>query len=292
MPADPIATESLRQDWQIAELRARLQHLAPGLSLEVVAETGSTNADLLDAGRDGRTHPQVRVAERQTQGRGRLGRVWQAQEGASLTLSVGLMMAPADWSGLSLVVGTVLAQALDPRATSGEPRLGLKWPNDLWLRDTVHTESTALAGRKLGGILIETLPTAQVARWCVIGMGLNIEPQVVEGAQTGVAWLQEVDARWSAPLALHAILPPLWTALSRFEREGFAPWQADFTQRDMLRHQRITTTLRELPQGRSLGVDARGALRVADAQGVVHTVVGGEVSIRPDQSGSDPGFSA
>jgi BirA family biotin operon repressor/biotin-[acetyl-CoA-carboxylase] ligase len=75
-------------------------------------------------------------------------------------------------------------------------------------------------------------------------------------------------------------MPPLWAALRRFEHEGFAPWQDAFTQRDLFRDQAVTTTSGQLPQGIALGVDAQGGLQIRDAQGHVHTVVGGEVSIR------------
>jgi BirA family biotin operon repressor/biotin-[acetyl-CoA-carboxylase] ligase len=54
------------------------------------------------------------VAEAQTQGRGRNGRAWQSLPGASLTFSLGLPLAPADWSGLSLAVGAALADAIEP----------------------------------------------------------------------------------------------------------------------------------------------------------------------------------
>jgi BirA family transcriptional regulator, biotin operon repressor / biotin---[acetyl-CoA-carboxylase] ligase len=278
MPDGLMTLGPLRQDWRVTDWLPELKTQEPGLRVDLLSETGSTNADLMSMARSGQLHPQVRVAEHQTQGRGRLGRVWQSQDGASLTVSVGLLMSPQDWSGLSLVVGTVLAQALEHRADS--PRLGLKWPNDLWLREPIEGAAKNGIGRKLGGILIETLPTTADARWCVIGMGLNIAPQVVDGAQTGVACLQELDARWTAPLALQTLMPPLWAALRRFEREGFAPWHEAFTQRDLLRDQAVTTTLRQVPQGRAVGVDGQGGLRVLDAQGQVHSVVGGEVSIR------------
>ena len=63
--------------------------------------------------------------------------------------SLGLPLAPADWSGLSLAVGLSVAQSLQPQLPvpgSERPRIGLKWPNDLWID----------GDRKLGGILIET----------------------------------------------------------------------------------------------------------------------------------------
>ena len=106
---------------------------------ERVAETGSTNADLLArvraAAASGATasRPCLLVAERQTAGRGRHGRAWHATPDASLTFSLAWPLAPRRLSGLSLAVGVALAEALDPRAGDAL-RIGLKWPNDLWLR--------------------------------------------------------------------------------------------------------------------------------------------------------------
>jgi BirA family biotin operon repressor/biotin-[acetyl-CoA-carboxylase] ligase len=90
------------------------------------------------------------VAEHQTRGRGRLGRGWGRSAGASLTFSLSLPLAPRDWSGLSLAVGVALADALEPPLDGAVPRIGLKWPNDLWL------DRRPGSGRKLGGVLIET----------------------------------------------------------------------------------------------------------------------------------------
>ena len=119
--------------------------------------------------------PCLLVAEEQTRGRGRLGRGWIASAGASLTFSLALPLAPEEWSGLSLAVGLALAEALDPMVQPGAPpRIGLKWPNDLWLVDGPGR------GRKLGGILIETVSVGH-RRMCVLGVGLNVLPQAHEG---------------------------------------------------------------------------------------------------------------
>jgi BirA family transcriptional regulator, biotin operon repressor / biotin---[acetyl-CoA-carboxylase] ligase len=124
-------------------------------SIEVVAVTGSTNADLL---RRGGPEGQVLVAESQTAGRGRMGRSWVSEPGASLTFSVLLrpVAVPAARRGwLPLLTGVAVASAV--RAVSGVAAT-LKWPNDV------------LAGsRKLAGILAE-----QSADAVVVGIGLNV----------------------------------------------------------------------------------------------------------------------
>jgi BirA family biotin operon repressor/biotin-[acetyl-CoA-carboxylase] ligase len=124
-------------------------------SVEVVATTGSTNADLLGrGGADG----QVLVAEEQTAGRGRMGRSWVSQPGASLTFSVLLrpVSVPAPRRGwLPLLTGVAVATAV--RAVASVAAM-LKWPNDVLVGD-----------RKLAGILAEQSGDA-----VVVGIGLNV----------------------------------------------------------------------------------------------------------------------
>lgn len=297
--------------WGAEALWQQLEPLLPGLSVEVVARSVSTNSALLERARVRMEPPtdelvQVRrsvesaafgrraadvqpcllVAEHQTGGRGRLGRTWQASAGASLTFSLSLPMNPTDWSGLSLAVGVALAEALEPTPPAGAPRIGLKWPNDLWLMDTPAGDaSRPPVGRKLGGILIETV-MAGPTRLAVVGIGLNVQPQPVDDASTGYACLQELDAGATAPAVLSRVAAPLVRALLRFNREGFAPFAAGFAARDLLRHQAITTTQANLPEGVAEGVSATGALRVRTASGV-HEVSSGEVSVRFDRPATE-----
>src|SRR6187399_674407 len=147
-------------NWGGESLWEAVAPVLPGFTVEILPEVDSTNSELMRRARAGQLEPVLLVAERQTAGRGRLGRAWQAAPGESLTFSLGLPLAPADWSGLSLAVGVSLAESL-------HPRVRLKWPNDLWLDE-----------RKLAGILIETASFGDGAgrRQAVIGVGINIAP--------------------------------------------------------------------------------------------------------------------
>jgi BirA family biotin operon repressor/biotin-[acetyl-CoA-carboxylase] ligase len=276
-----------RQDWATGALASSLRALLPGLAVEVRAETASTNTVLLEHARQATgpeglaAQPALLAAEAQTAGRGRQGRAWQALPGASLTFSLALPMAPraaGGWHGLSLAVGLALAEALEPVADGVAPRLGLKWPNDLWLWDGPGR------GRKLGGILIETagLPTAAtaspgpdgapLARWCVVGVGLNVADQ--PGAPGS---LQTLLPGATPPGVLSQVAPPLLRALLAFERQGFAPLQPAYGRRDLLAGQALHTSTGLAGDG--AGVDARGALLLRTAHGLF-TVTSGEVSVR------------
>jgi BirA family biotin operon repressor/biotin-[acetyl-CoA-carboxylase] ligase len=131
--------------------------------IEWVAETGSTNADLLDrarrgVGRDG----MVLVTDHQTAGRGRQGRVWQDRPAGSLLVSV-LVRAEPSWAPLvPLATGLAAVEALADQGLDG---VQLKWPNDVLV--------PAAGERKLAGILAEATST-DVGLWVVIGMGCNL----------------------------------------------------------------------------------------------------------------------
>lgn len=290
-------------DWGAKALWQQLEPLLPGLSVEVLASCTSTNTLLLDRirginparrqdwrppeqqpGGPGRRHsdaqPHLLVAEHQTQGRGRQGKAWQSAAGASLTFSLALPLAPADWSGLSLAVGTALADALDPPTGDRPARLGLKWPNDLLLQDLpgAAAAGSLTLGRKLGGILVETV-MAGSQRMAVVGIGLNVLPQATDGLSWGYACLQELDAGHSAPAVLARVAPAVVQALLGFEQQGFAPSQAGFARRDLLRGLAVTTTLSGLPEGVADGVDASGTLWLRVA-GQRLPVASGEIGLR------------
>jgi BirA family biotin operon repressor/biotin-[acetyl-CoA-carboxylase] ligase len=234
-----------------------------GFTVEVLPQVDSTNTELMRRGRAGRTEPILLVAQRQTAGRGRLGRQWLSEAGASLTFSLGMVLAPADWSGLSLAVGVCLADAL-------HPRIRLKWPNDLWLDD-----------RKLGGILIETASSTDAesgARFTVVGVGINVTAPAAPGLSTAPAWLREVLPQIDAGQALLQIAAPLVQTLQAFQTFGFAPFQARFNARDALRDRAVA--LSDGTTGTAHGASESGALLVHTALGM-QAVASSEVSVRP-----------
>ena len=245
--------------WHAEALWEQVWPLLPGFTVEVLPEIDSSNSELMRRARQGQTEPILLVAESQTAGRGRLGRVWQSQPGDSLTFSLGLPFAPRDWSGLSLAVGLSLAESL-------HPDIRLKWPNDLWWQ-----------ARKLGGILIEAASMGGRSQ-VVIGVGINIRPRPTEGLSTPPAALTEGWPEASAPAALARVLLPLVQTLQDFERDGFAPLQQRFAARDALRGREVLSS--DGQQGLCLGVSASGALRLADAQGE-RDIHSSEVSVRP-----------
>ena len=259
----------------------------PGFTVEVLPSIDSTNTELMRRARAGLCEPTLLVAEQQTAGRGRLGRVWQSDVGASLMMSLGLPLAPKDWSGLSLAVGVSVAESLQPVLPplgAGQPaRVGLKWPNDLWL----GASNGAAGDRKLGGILVETASfvapqaaaaPASTARYVVVGIGINVLPRSPEGMSMPPGSLQDVEPGLDAPAALLRIVPPLVAMLQAFEGYGFAPMQPRFAARDVLQGRAVT--LSDGTAGMAHGVGDDGALLVHTAGGM-QAITSSEISVRP-----------
>ncbi|WP_433252118.1 biotin--[acetyl-CoA-carboxylase] ligase [Streptosporangium sp. CA-135522] len=131
--------------------------------IAVVGRTGSTNADLAQAVRDGARQGAVVIAEAQFAGRGRLGRVWSAPPRSGLTFSVLLRPdpPPVKQGWLPLLVGLAVASAVRKVA---EVDVRLKWPNDLLIGE-----------RKLAGVLAERVDSA-----VIVGVGLNVSVRADE----------------------------------------------------------------------------------------------------------------
>jgi BirA family biotin operon repressor/biotin-[acetyl-CoA-carboxylase] ligase len=150
--------------------------------IRTVAETGSTNADLLELARGGAEDGLWLRAVRQTAGRGRLGREWSSPEG-NLYASTLVRLRPSDPPAASLAlvaavalqetVSTFLVAGICQGTTDASATLVLKWPNDLLLADA-----------KLSGILLERTGDA-----VIVGYGVNIahHPDLPDRVTTDLA---------------------------------------------------------------------------------------------------------
>jgi BirA family transcriptional regulator, biotin operon repressor / biotin---[acetyl-CoA-carboxylase] ligase len=268
----------MTQDLSDASLRTHAESLwvtlsdaLKGLSFEILPSVDSTNSRLMQQARDGLVGPTVLIAQTQTAGRGRLGKAWHTGSHQALTFSLGLPLAPTDWSGLSLVVGLSLAQSLNPE-------LRLKWPNDLWWQQ-----------RKVGGILVETANIPErPERYVVIGIGLNLETPSPDAwpaddaqtmaHQTPVGLCDVLGHSVTRGGILSRILPPLVADVLQFEREGFGAFAEAFAQRDALMG--LPVSLSDGQQGVACGLNAQGGLQVQTSQGMI-TVTSSTVSVRP-----------
>jgi BirA family biotin operon repressor/biotin-[acetyl-CoA-carboxylase] ligase len=147
----------------VAELRQEL--IRPGglwQKVDLVSQTGSTNADLAVRARQGEASGTVLITDFQSAGRGRQGRTWTAPPGSGIAMSILVRPAgidPSRWSWLSLLTGLAVSDGV--RRAADLPAV-LKWPNDVLIAD-----------RKICGILSERVDSSEGPA-CVVGVGINV----------------------------------------------------------------------------------------------------------------------
>lgn len=168
--------------------------------LTVVDVTGSTNDDLLEAGKLGAPHGAGLAARAQTAGRGRRGHTWDSTAG-NLLLSIVVRpnVNPAKYSGLAAVCGLAVLETLEKQGLATE--IGLKWPNDLVAR-----------GRKLGGILVEAARDNEGKPFAVCGIGVNVNYTPQEVPDGGLAAIGLSDLNESVP-SVDTLLDEVYSAV-------------------------------------------------------------------------------
>ena len=256
--------------------------------LERVAETESTNDDLLERWRSGQLiDPVARIAQKQTAGKGRAGRNWLSNPDDSICFSIAypFKRSPAQLAGLSLVVGLAVIEGIAKACNLDkslllQTGLRLKWPNDLLLNNA-----------KLGGILIEGgQAKPHEPSWMIIGIGLNLRnANTIEKNlyQTGtkVSALEEL-------LPTNSTLPDseyLWLSLldaleqhsQNFDAQGFVPFQQIWGQWDAYINQTVCLSGagKDSIYGIAKGIGIDGAL-LLEQDGQLISIYAGDVSLR------------
>lgn len=206
--------------------------------VELHAELPTTMDEAHRLAQDGAPDGTMVVAERQTSGRGRLGRRWQSQTHRGLWMTlIARDVAPTGLDVLSLRIGLALAPSLDQFAGTS---VGLKWPNDL-----------LVGGQKLGGILIEARWRESSLEWAAVGIGINLD---APADQPSAAALRAGTTRAEVLAALAGAV----RAACRAEGQLTTAELRAFAGRDVARGKRLI----EPARGRAMGITASGALVV------------------------------
>ena len=279
--------------------------MGPAITL---AEVPSTMAVVAGWAQAGAPSGSTAVAWRQTQGRGRLGRAWCSELGAGLWCTILLRPRQGrDWAELSIVAGVAVRRALCELGGHG---IKLKWPNDLILRD-----------RKLGGILLQTVPSSGTPPGLPLGSGLGFGPGPGAGAGavlvgiginlTTAALPQALRHQACGLLELRPLASLPWQrvhcrllqsvrwhlhqAVKRWETAGLVALCGAWLQADFLRGQAVvaqgvhgthgthgTQGTQSPVFGHGAGIDRTGRLQLRQTDGSLVSVASGEVSsVRP-----------
>lgn len=242
------------------------------IKLNLFPQIDSTNAYLM---RHESPALQVCLAESQSAGRGRRGRVWVSPFAQNIYCSIGWGFegGVAVLEGLSLAAGLAIVRALQRYGIAG---LELKWPNDVLYQN-----------QKLAGVLIEI--TGDPAGYCqvVVGLGVNVAMERNQGDPISQPWidLRSILAQQGLPHASRNQLVPMLIdemvlVLDGYEKAGFSGYCAEW--QSLNAHAGQMVELRNgsiICSGICVGVNEFGALVLDTAQGreIFH---GGEISLR------------
>ena len=215
-------------------------------AIHVFARVGSTLDVAHELAAAGAPEHTLVLADMQTRGRGRAGKRWTSPAGSGIWLT--LVARPATMESvrvLTVRLGLAAAAALDVFA---ESRIGVKWPNDLFV-----------GTRKVAGILVEARWRGASPEWLAIGFGVNVTPPP-DAPMAG-----HLATSTSRVDVLRTLVPALQSAVARHESELDAAELAAWTARDLAVGRRVNAPVR----GVVTGIDRTAALLVHTEDGPV-----------------------
>jgi len=250
-------------------------------SLEIFKTIDSTNKYARDKADTEASSGTVVLAEQQTAGRGRRGKIWVSPFAANIYLSIvwDFEQGAQALEGLSLAIGVAAKRALN---THGLGSVQLKWPNDIYIE-----------GQKLGGILLEMIGDPAGHCSVIVGVGINVAMPEDQAAEIDQDWtdvraqMQLQQGGFDGEVALSknhlasALISEIILLLSDFQSQGFSFYRDEWQGADAFYgKQAAITTPKQSISGIVRGVESNGALRLELDNGKIETFIGGELSLR------------
>ena len=237
-------------------------------------DVSSTNSLAMALAENGQLQGTAVVADRQTGGRGRMGRNWASPAGVNLYLSLILRpeLPPAAVSEVPIVIAVAVARTLERQ--DPPVKTGIKWPNDMY-----HE------GKKLGGILCEMRTSANHIQFLVAGIGINVNmvDMTEEISGTATSMVLASGKTYLRPLLAADLLEELEAAWDVWTTAGnLDPFIAPWIERSVLegRAVRVVTQTGTI-EGIADGLAPSGALRLRMEDGSVREVYSGDAHIGP-----------
>ena len=255
------------------DLSAGLATRRIGTSIICLKETESTNQVAFKMAEEGAAEGTVVIADAQTAGKGRLGRIWLSPAGVNLYCSVVLRPAIAPMAACQLTFLSVVAVA---RAIQGCTTLQpqIKWPNDILIN-----------GKKVAGLLNEMNAETEKVNFVVLGIGVNLNLKMSSISESllrhpATSLLEEGGVEVDRLAFTRSLLIELDRLYDVFLREGEGPVRAEWLERSAIQGRSVKVSQGEREfTGVVQGVDSFGALLVQLSDGKVETVLSGDVAL-------------
>lgn len=258
---------------QQSELMLKLKTSWLGHNLQIFDELPSTNDLAKGLASEGAVEGTVIIAEKQTKGRGRIGRPWESPAKKGLWFSVILhpMLEPQLASQLIFVAAVGICRALREQTALD---IMIKWPNDLLYE-----------GKKICGILAEMSAEIEQLNHIVLGIGLNVNQEEEDFSPEIVKLATSLNLaagkKYRRVDILAAILLHLEEAYSEYQEQGFpAILKAWESLNCTLGREVKVVTREESFQGLAEGLAKDGSLLVRRKSGEIEKVIVGDISLR------------
>jgi len=255
------------------DVSAQLENGRVGGRLEFLKRTASTNADAFRLAEDGAVEGTVVLADSQTGGKGRRGRVWSSPAGVNLYCSVVLRPAimPHEAPQLTFLSAVAAARAIE-QTTQLNPEI--KWPNDL-----------LVSGKKVAGLLNEMSAETDGINFVILGIGVNLNmtadqfPGDLRHPATSL--LLESGARVDRSRFTGTMLRELDRLYTDFLAHGFGPVREEWQRRCNAsgRQVLVNDSGTECTGGRFIGIDSDGAMLLRSDDDKLHRITCGDVRV-------------
>lgn len=257
---------------EISLIQEALRTTAFGRAIQLLDQVETTQEVARSLAEEGAPSGTLVIAEEQIGGRGRRGRPWFSPPRKGIWMSMilkpncSLSFAPQ----LTLLTAVAVCRAI--RKLTGV-EAGIKWPNDL-----------LVAGRKICGILIESVGEDGMIKYCIVGIGIdvNLDESDIPAELTDVltSLKMEIGKEINRSLLIASVINELEDLYELYVDKGFAPIGQLWESLSVTIGKRIKVIT---PQGEKSGVaaalDDSGALIMMDESGEMHTIYSGEVYI-------------
>ncbi len=255
------------------EVTAHLEGARIGQRLEFMKTTASTNADAFRLAEDGVMEGTVVLADSQSGGKGRRGRVWVSPAGVNLYCSVVLRPAimPHEAPQLTFLSAVAVARAIE-QTTTLIPEI--KWPNDL-----------LISGKKVAGLLNEMSAETDGINFVVLGIGVNLNmtsdqfPGDLRHPATSLFIESGVKVDRSRFTGI--MLNELDRLYADFLAHGFGPVREEWQQRCNAngRQVLVSDSGTECSGGQFIGIDSDGAMLLRSGDDRLHRITCGDVRV-------------
>lgn len=271
MPRETVIAEDALA---IPRIRQELSTQTVGRRILLYDEVASTNAVMRELARGGASEGTVVLAEAQTAGRGRDTKAWFSPPGVNLYASVLLRpaIAPADAPAFAFMASLALADAV--REVGLTP--AIKWPNDVLVK-----------GKKVAGVRAELATGGDTLEYLILGIGVNLNVErkaLLHALGAAGQWATSLAEALGRPVDRNGFAAAFLNALDEWlgiqREQGTAPLLLAWRDLDIVTGRRVEVHEGgTVFDGRALGVDDHGHLRVEDVRGRVRQVVGAEIRL-------------